>query len=324
MRERPRAVPWAAGSKPVRWLAAHKIVGNDFGWRAAPAPKGWARDGPNKSPGAICANLERPAEEQVERLVPMIVEAAPQVDRPEEGIEPQEQARILVQVVEIGIAHVLPDVARLERHPEIHRHVEVSRPATPDLAIEQQPADTVVRPVERVLLQARQVEEPSERKVEPQVRHAVENAATRQRERERIAIAPGVRREQVESDLVGVGLPTHDVACSAPLQHCALTEMREVDVIQRVVAQPREVGARAEALKGGKQQFRIARIADGEARMPLLAINPAADLPPVAELLAEIDAVVERVHPILCALALSDEERQVARADRDVRHDEPA
>src|SRR5581483_10015236 len=101
-------------------------------------------------------------------------------------------------------------------------------------------------------------------------------------------------------------------------------EVREVDVVQRVVAQAREVGARAEALKSGKQQLRIVRITDGEARMTLLAIDPGADLTPVAKLLAEIEPVVERVHPILCALALSDEERQVARGDRDVRHDEPA
>src|SRR6185312_14301072 len=101
-------------------------------------------------------------------------------------------------------------------------------------------------------------------------------------------------------------------------------EVRKIDVIQRIEAQAREVGPRAEDLEGREGKLRIARIADRETRMPFLAIHAGADLPPVAELPAEVEPVVERMHAVLGALALPEEERQVGRGDRDMRHDEPA
>src|SRR6185437_16199374 len=143
-------------------------------------------------------------------------------------------------------------------------------------------------------------------------------------ERERVALSPGLRREKIERHLVEVRLAAGHVARPAPLQHGPLAEMREVDVIERVVTEAREVGAGAESLEWRKGQPRIARIADGEARVALFPIDAGADLAPVAELLAGIETIVERVHPILGALVLSDEERQIAGFDRRVRHHEPA
>ncbi len=68
----------------------------------------------------------------------------------------------------------------------------------------------------------------------------------------------------------------------------------------------------------------VVRIADHEPGAVLLVIGAGADLAPVAELLAEVEPVIEGVDTILRTLLLPDEERQVAIPHRGVRHDEPA
>src|SRR6185437_2552696 len=119
-----------------------------------------------------------------------------------------------------------------------------------------------------------------------------------------------MRGEKIEGHLVQVRLSADDVALPAPLQHRPLAEMRKVDVVQGIDGEAREVGARAEDLMRREGQPRIVRIADPEAGAVLLAVNAGADLAPVAELLAEVEPVIEGVHAVLRALLLPDEERQ--------------
>ena len=58
--------------------------------------------------------LERASEEEVERLVPVLVEAGSQVQRAERRVHAEEEATVGPQIVQAHIAAVEPSIARLE------------------------------------------------------------------------------------------------------------------------------------------------------------------------------------------------------------------
>ncbi len=113
--------------------------------------------------------------------------------------------------------------------------------------------------------------------------------------------------------------------------------MWEIHIVETVVGEPHEVIVHAEILIGLARQQQVARIANLQVRVTFLALDTGADLTPVAELFAEVDAVLVGVQPVLRdlgliqrgvafpgGLALIAEQRHVAGGDLGVRIDEPA
>src|SRR2546421_8757341 len=64
--------------------------------------------------GAKRPALESPPQEQIERLVAVLVEASGQIHRTQERVHSQKYAGVLLGVAESRVAALLPHVARLE------------------------------------------------------------------------------------------------------------------------------------------------------------------------------------------------------------------
>src|SRR5256885_14781336 len=113
--------------------------------------------------GAKRAALESPPQEQIERLVAVLVEASGEIHRTQERVHSQKYAGVLLGVAEARIAAPLPHVARLEGQAQVGRHVQVPGPTAADLPVVQHAGNAEVRPGERICPESREIEEAPER-----------------------------------------------------------------------------------------------------------------------------------------------------------------
>src|SRR5256886_13754076 len=228
--------------------------------------------------GAKRAALESPPQEQIERLVAVLVEASGQIHRTQERIHSQKYAGVLLGVAESRVAALLPHVARLERQAQVGRHVQVPGATAADLPVVQDAGNAEIRPGERVCPEPGEIEEAPEREQQADVcEPGLQRHASGHRERQRIA-PEGVGAEIVERHLVGGLLRAGRIAYPAPRQDRPLAAVREVDIVEPVVGEAHEVVARVEGREALLRQIRIRRVADLETEMPLLELRAGADL----------------------------------------------
>src|SRR5579864_989303 len=119
--------------------------------------------------GASCPISKSVPEEQVEGLVAVLIDAGGEIQRTEQRIHAEKYARVLAGVGEARLTAALPDIPRLERKPEVGRHVEIARTAAADLPVIEESRDAEVRTQERVRTQPREAEEAAERKLQTEV-----------------------------------------------------------------------------------------------------------------------------------------------------------